>query len=347
VEFTASSLAQQLYLENYTSYNPNNVDGDNSFAIGSYQTTEGDYAAAIGGAQNGAFGDYSISLGGILNNANDEYSIAVGGIGNESHGYLSTTLGGIDNTTGATTSAVISGDNCHVYGRSSITLGGRDLHAFSTAEVVIGQYNSFYTASNNNLFVTEDRLFVIGNGTSSGGVFRSDAFTVLKNSQVGINISNFEANNPNGAILNLNGDLEIQGGIFDSNGDKGTLNQILSTNASGDVEWVNTSEVQFMAGGGGTTRNINVNKETHYLYITSIDNGDEIRIPDAVDVTPSTTIYIIDQDGNAGATSSVIIEPLNGNMNGANGTNLQEPYQVIKLINNGINWFIAFGGTAN
>ncbi|MEM6317291.1 MAG: tail fiber domain-containing protein [Bacteroidota bacterium] len=67
------------------------------------------------------------------------------------------------------------------------TAFGLGAQANSYAEFAIGTYNTNYTADNTGGFDTDDRLFVIGNGTGSSNANRSDAMVVYKSGDAEIN----------------------------------------------------------------------------------------------------------------------------------------------------------------
>ncbi|MGV4484168.1 hypothetical protein ACQ1QY_11705, partial [Ornithobacterium rhinotracheale] len=73
------------------------------------------------------------------------------------------------------------------------------------ATVAMGYLNTDETNPKPNSFAKSDknRLMVLGNGIRDT---KSDAFTVLRNGQVGVNISNFETND-NDAKLQVNGSI--------------------------------------------------------------------------------------------------------------------------------------------
>jgi len=85
------------------------------------------------------------------------------------------------------------GDYSFAVGRSTTASGnystamGADNYARSYCEMSTGRYCTDYTPNSAISWNTNDRLFVIGNGTADAS--RSDALVVLKNGNVGIGIS--------------------------------------------------------------------------------------------------------------------------------------------------------------
>ncbi len=128
------------------------ASGSNSTTMGTNTTASGSTSAAMGYITN-ASGFCSISMG-EYSASSGNASIATGGWTNAS-GNFSTAMG-IYNT------------------------------APSFGETVIGSYNTAYTPSGIDSWVAGDRLFVIGNGTDTGPLQRSNAMTVLKNGNTGI-----------------------------------------------------------------------------------------------------------------------------------------------------------------
>src|SRR5690606_28106177 len=92
-------------------------------------------------------------------------------------------------------------------------------------------------------WVETDQLFVIGNGTDSGN--RSNAFTVLKNGNTGIN------NATPGYALDVSGDINFTGNIYQ--------NGVLFTGAGGDAGtnlWTLNAEGNAIYNNGG---NVGIN----------------------------------------------------------------------------------------
>jgi hypothetical protein len=91
-------------------------------------------------------------------------------------------------------STTASGDYSNAMGRNTIASGkfssasGFYTIAPSYLETVIGRYNSEYSPNDPNGWIDTDRLFVIGNGTSSS--LRNNALTILKNGNAGIGTEN-------------------------------------------------------------------------------------------------------------------------------------------------------------
>ena len=70
------------------------------------------------------------------------------------------------------------------------TAMGYSTNAASGFETVLGRYNTSYMPNDSFSWNSADRLFVVGNGTSSSA--RSDAMVILKNGNVGIGNSDPE-----------------------------------------------------------------------------------------------------------------------------------------------------------
>jgi hypothetical protein len=150
-----------LYSENYDSatFIPQSATGLNSIAMG--------------GGDSRATGDFSITFG----------------TENLSSGIISTSFGN---------KTIASGDLATSFGNESEASGnlsfvcGDKVFAPSYGEIAFGLGTTIYTPLSDNLAEETDRLFNIGNGDGSLAQPNSDAFTVLKNAKVGIDIDNFE-----------------------------------------------------------------------------------------------------------------------------------------------------------
>lgn len=152
--------------------------------VGSYHWDKdsiGNYSVSMGRSTK-AIGAGSFSAG-WYTSASGSYSVAMGS-NSEATGYASTALGNYAQATGNSSTAI--GVSTSASGYRSIAMGENTI-AQSGYETVIGRYNTDYSPNSTGGWNAGDRLFVIGNGTSS--VDRSDAITVLKNGDVGIGTS--------------------------------------------------------------------------------------------------------------------------------------------------------------
>jgi ribosomal protein S6E (S10) len=119
-------------------------------------------------------------------------------------------------TTASGTHATASGLSVLASGILSTAIGVQ-ITAPSYLETVFGTYNTGYTPASTTTWTETDRLFVVGNGSSSA---RRNAVTVLKNGNTGIGTDNPSAN------FEVNGQVKITGGnpgsgkalISDANG---------------------------------------------------------------------------------------------------------------------------------
>jgi hypothetical protein len=130
------------------------------------------YVTEASGPHSTTLGTYSI--------ANTHYTTAMG--------YQTTASGHRSTAIGYKTTA--SGDSSTAMGASTIASGsvstamGHNTTAESYREITLGSWNTDYTPDNTTAWDSDDRLFVLGNGASSGT--RSDAVVVLKNGNTGI-----------------------------------------------------------------------------------------------------------------------------------------------------------------
>ncbi|MEL7248079.1 MAG: tail fiber domain-containing protein [Bacteroidota bacterium] len=160
------------------------ASGENATAFGAITSAEG-LAATAFGSETTASGTYATAFGSS----------------NEASGTLSTAFGYLSIASGG--------------GATSLGLGTK---APSYAETAIGAYNTNYTPNATTTFDSNDRLFVVGNGTGFGN--QSDALSVYKNGN-----------------MELNGALTINDNYTFPTVD-GTAGQVLSTDGAGNVSWV-------------------------------------------------------------------------------------------------------------
>jgi uncharacterized protein (TIGR02145 family) len=233
------------------------------------QVASGDYSTIIGGRNNTASGNYSTVIG-IGSTANGLVSTAIGnsalssgntstsiGLNTIASGNASTALG--SQTTASAYSSTSMGYNTIASGNASTTMGGNTTASgsysiatgyysnaggeYSTAmgtrtnapsafETVLGRYNTDYSPLDAYNWNSNDRLFVIGNGTASSS--KSNALTILKN-----------ANTTIGGSLTVNGNGTNTSVTFPTT--RGTSGQVLTSDGSGGVNWAT------LAGGGSVT----------------------------------------------------------------------------------------------
>ena len=148
---------------------------------------------------NGASGQSSTAMGynttasGIVSTAMGHFTIASGdfstamGESTTASGDFSTAMG--ESTTASERSSTAMGGYTRAFGDYSTAMG-----YFTTApsysETAIGLYNTLYIPAAVDNWNPADRLFVVGNGTSTSA--RSDALVVLKNGNVGVGNSDPE-----------------------------------------------------------------------------------------------------------------------------------------------------------
>jgi hypothetical protein len=175
-----------------TGYNTN-ATGDASASFNNGTTASGSASAAFN-YQTTATGNYSVAFNNGTT-ASGTTSTAFGwqctasGSYSFASGYSSTASGlgsmafGL-NTTSSSNYSTTMGSNTTASGFYSLAAGYLTI-APSLCETVIGMYNTTYSG-NPNTIVSTNRLFVVGNGTSTSD--RSNALTILKNGRVGIGV---------------------------------------------------------------------------------------------------------------------------------------------------------------
>jgi|GEM_PF-2982732 len=170
-------------------------------------------------------GNYSIAMG-LNPRASSDYSVAIGegniaetslfamAIGRENHstGFASLAMGHFSEATGDYSASIGLRDTVSAFGASSMgsynkvsnayafaagfsntvagvsaMATGNNNYAPSFGETTIGNYATQYSALSAGGVNSSDRVFTIGNGTSTGS--RADAMVVLKDGRVGIGVS--------------------------------------------------------------------------------------------------------------------------------------------------------------
>ena len=149
----------------------NNQASGNSAVVagGRNATASGEAAGVLSGEANIASGYRSAVVGGNASTASGSNSFVGGGEFNNASGVLSAVSGGVSNLASGNITSIP---------------GGQGLFARSFGETSVGIFNADYTPASTTGFDANDRLFVIGNGTSTSS--RSNALTVLKSGKVGI-----------------------------------------------------------------------------------------------------------------------------------------------------------------
>lgn len=135
----------------------------------------GSHSFVGNGRDNIASGDYAFIGAGHDHNATATGSFIGGGSTNSATGQYAAVTGGVGN--------MASGDY-------SFSGSGLALFARSYGESVFGTYVTDYVPMSSTSFHEADRLFVVGNGTSSSN--RKDALTILKNGSIGVGTSSPE-----------------------------------------------------------------------------------------------------------------------------------------------------------
>ncbi len=241
----ASSQGLQSFALGHQSEAVNNYDfaigndatasGIESFAIGNLVNATGNESFALGSSSS-AVGQHSVTLG-SGNWAHEQGSIAIGHW-NDSHGYRSIAIGNQVESHGSRSIAI--GDHVESRGRESISIGSSTITR-TFGEVALGILNTDYTPMDSIFFHQNDRLLVVGNGTSN--YQRSDALIILKSGDTEIN-----------GQLTLDAGNNDTGFTFPSA--DGINGQIMSTDGAGTVSWVNAPS---SSGPFSTTGNVTSN----------------------------------------------------------------------------------------
>jgi len=211
-------------------------DNPTAYSFSSGFNNEVGYLSFIGGGyRNVSSSASSTSIGGgQYNTISTSFSHIGGGSGNTASGVHSTIGGGGTNNAQATFGTIAGGFTNTVSGNFSTVAGGRNVSAEALAEFAVGHYSQNAVSPNPTTFVSTDRIFTIGNGTS--GAARSNALVILKNGNTTLN-----------GQLTIDADNTGGSDGFTLPGQDGTAGQVLSTDGSGAVSWGDP------AGGGAFT----------------------------------------------------------------------------------------------
>lgn len=250
----------------------NTASGNYSVVFGHNNTASGLHSAVLGGEQNSSSNTLATVSGGARDTASAYASTVSGGFHNVASKFYATVSGGRDNVAKGGSSVVAGGFGNMANGDLSVVAGGDRDTAYSYGEWVGGLYSTIYTPSSVGSWVGTDRLFVVGNGTST--ITRSNALTILKD-----------------------GHLEINDAYTLPNVD-GTTGQVLSTNGSGIVSWQN-------AAGGTDDQNIDSLRLNGTVLHTYIENGASanVDLQPIIDSAIANTTSI-DNDWNINANGT-------------------------------------------
>ncbi len=154
--------------------------GDHALAFGLGALAGGDGALAIGTGVN-AYGPYSVAMG---------YNASTYNMGSVSMGWNSEASGVLSFASGFLTQAegygsIAMGEISVAHGNKSVVIGSH-LNALSAHEIVIGSFNEPYMPVSPNDWIPTDRLFVIGNADPNNPEMGSNALTILKNGNMGV-----------------------------------------------------------------------------------------------------------------------------------------------------------------
>ena len=180
------------------------ASGYASTAMGYSTFASGDYSTATG-FNTDATGNHSIAMG-RSTEASGDYATAMS-YWTTASGKHATAMGFYTTASGSTSTAM--GTSTTASGRMSTAMG-YSTEAKSYVEMVTGTFNTDYTPNSTTAWDTGDRLFGVGNGTSSSS--RSDALVILKNGNTGIGTSSPSAlltlsnSNPDNNRITFQGD---------------------------------------------------------------------------------------------------------------------------------------------
>lgn len=217
----------------------------------------------------------AVSIG-VANTASGDYSTAIGG-GNTASGEVSISIG-IGNIAS---------------GKSSMATG-YETTAKSYVETSFGFQNTDYTPISDIAFDSTDRLIVVGNGNGA----TSDAFTILKNAKVGIDIDNFETTT-NKAKLQVNGFYATSIEVINSNTtlDASTCASIIIVDNSASSKTIILPIASEMFFNGMTARIIIKRKSKNHNITINPQSGSNIDGDTHYDYTGNDVAFEFVTDG--------------------------------------------------
>jgi hypothetical protein len=293
--------------------NQTTASGSTSTAIGNQTTASGQFSTALGYLTT-ASGYTSLAMG-FNTNALEFYSTAMGNnataSGNTStamghstvaSGAYSTAIG--RNTTASGFTSTTMGQNTTASGYNSTAMGHRTI-AKSSYETVIGSWNLDYSPQDSAAWNASDRLFVIGNGNSSGT--KSNALTMLKNGNTGLG-----THEPTHK-MDIDGQIRIRGGS-PGNG------KVLTSDANGVGSWQTPSYSNWMVSGSHIYRasgnvGIGTSAPGELLHVRNTSGTARIRVQ-------STTTSAIDFYNNTAYVAGIGVSVSEGHLFLYNGGNV-------------------------
>ena len=154
------------------------ASGATSTALGYGGISSGDHSVSIGFLPT-ASGSNSIAMA-AYSSASGTHSVAIG-LASFASGSSSMSFGVGATSTGE--KAIAFGCNTISSGSYATTMGDHTISK-SGFETTLGRFNTDYTPISTTDWDSNDRLFVIGNGSSADN--KSNAFTILKNGRIGL-----------------------------------------------------------------------------------------------------------------------------------------------------------------
>jgi hypothetical protein len=192
--------------------------GGQSTAIGNITKASG-FASLASGSQTLASADLSTAMGNQTT-ASGWGALATGN-GTLASGGQSTATGNLTVASGFTSFAI--GNSTTASGQSALAIG-EQVTSPSYCETALGSYNATYTPTGVSSYSATDRLFSIGNGTTTSD--RRNALTVLKNGKTGLGtVTPTE-------ILDVVGNVKLSGALMPNNL-PGTAGQVLTSGGPG------------------------------------------------------------------------------------------------------------------
>ncbi|GAB2643911.1 hypothetical protein GCM10027035_42630 [Emticicia sediminis] len=153
------------------------ASGDRAVALGTQTTASSSFTTAMG-ISTVANGYTSTSMGDATT-ASGSYSTAMGS-GTLASGYVSTSMGNLTTASGSASTSI--GSETTASGFAAVAIGFNTT-AQAQVALALGKYN--IVSGTTDSWVASEPLLIVGNGTDNAN--RNNAFTLLKNSNLGLN----------------------------------------------------------------------------------------------------------------------------------------------------------------
>jgi hypothetical protein len=181
-------------------------------------------------------------------------------------------------------SSLFSSSGPQALGDNSLAMGTGTV-AYSFGESVFGINNTVENPNNTSNYDSGDRLFVVGNGQDSADL--ADAFTILKNGNAALGVSNWETDGDSGnTMLKVNGNVKIVGDLTAinnvdyswPNSQAAGSGYVLTNNGTGILSWAASSSGWSLTGNTGTDETVNfIGTTDAHDFVIKVNNTEAGR----------------------------------------------------------------------